>query len=177
MNADTELDIWRRQWQSENSVPPDLRRRVERQSRWMRVMVAGDVLVTLVIGGGTIVLALRAPHPEMLLLAVATWLFIASAWAARWILNRGLWSPPAVHTEAFLELLIKRCRARLAASLFGAALYLCEIAFCAAWLYRYSSPVAWMPVWLGLVTALFFGSLAWYRRRQRAELAWLLALR
>jgi len=62
MSLDTELETWRREWQSETTVPPDLRRRVERQSRWRKVTVAGDILVTVVIGGGVIALAAREPQ-------------------------------------------------------------------------------------------------------------------
>ena len=72
MTTDTELDTWRREWQSEAAVPPDLRRRVERQSRWLKIGIAADVMVTAAIGGGVVALAARAPHADMLLLAAAT---------------------------------------------------------------------------------------------------------
>jgi hypothetical protein len=47
MSMDTELETWRREWQSETAVPADLRRRVERQSRWLKVGIAADILVTV----------------------------------------------------------------------------------------------------------------------------------
>jgi hypothetical protein len=84
MNLDTELEAWRSEWQSEAAVPANLRQRVERQSRWMRLMIAGDVMVTVVIGGGTIGLAWRAPQADMVLLAAATWLFIVVAGRGRY---------------------------------------------------------------------------------------------
>jgi len=46
MNADTELDMWREQWQSETAIPADLRRKVERQSRAMKLGVINAILVT-----------------------------------------------------------------------------------------------------------------------------------
>ena len=187
MNLDTELETWRREWQSETDVPLDLRQRVARQSRWMRIAIAADILVTVAIGGGVLALATRMPQPGMLLLAAATWLFIAAAWAFRLAANRGLWSPAAMHTAAFVDLLVKRCRARLAAAMFGACLYVCEVAFCLGWIYRYSPPRMALASWLffssifmdlvWLFTLVFFAFLVWYWRKRRAELAWLVKLR
>jgi len=185
MSMDTELETWRREWQSETAVPPDLRRRVERQSRWMKIGMAADVLVTVVIGGGVIALTARSPQPDMLLLAAATWSFIVAAWAFRVAVTRGLWSPAAIDTAAFVDLSVRRCRAQLKATLFGAGLYACEMAFCLGWIYRHAAPRPPLVNWLfgslfnGLVwlfSLAFFVFLAWYRRKKRAELAWLLSL-
>ena len=54
MKMDLELDQWREQWQSSAETPPlsGLSKRVTRQSRLMRIALAGDMLVTIVIGGG-----------------------------------------------------------------------------------------------------------------------------
>ena len=185
MSMDTELETWRREWQSETAVPPDLRRRVARQSRWLKVGIAADILVTVAIGGGVIALAARSPQSDMLLLAAATWSFIAIAWAFRLTITRGLWSPAAIDTAAFVDLSVRRCRAQLAATLFGAGLYVCEMAFSLGWIYRHSVPRAPLLSWLfgswfnGLVrlfSVAFFGFLVWYRRKKQAELAWLLSL-
>jgi hypothetical protein len=183
MNPDTELENWRREWQSEAEVPRDLRARVERQSRWMRIVIAADILVTVVIGGGTVALAVRAPQPDMVLLAAATWLFIAAAWTFRLVADRGLWSRPAMNTAAFVELLVRRCRARLKATLFAGVLYVCEMAFCLGWIYRHSAGRTALGTWLffssafidmvWLVTLVFFAFVFWYRRKKRAELVWL----
>ena len=186
MSLDTELDVWRREWQSETAVPTDLRRRVERQTRWMRIGLAADIAVTVLIGGGVLALTLRSPQPDMPVLAAATWTFIALAWAFRLTVHRGIWSPAAMDTAAFVDLLIRRCRVQLAATLFGAGLFACEITFCMAWVHRHSAPrvplLAWLfgsvfngMVWV--VTVAFLGFMVWYRRRKRAELAWLVSLR
>ena len=186
MSLDTELETWRRAWQSDAPVPPDLRRRVERQSRWMKIGTAADILVTVVIGGGVIAMAARSPQPAMLLLAGVTWTFIAAAWAFRLSISRGLWSPAAMDTAAFVDLSARRCRAQLKATLFGAGLYVCELTFCLGWIYRQSMPrVALLPWLFGsfsnglvwLLTLAFFIFIARYRRKKRAELAWLLSLR
>jgi hypothetical protein len=186
MSMDTELETWRREWQSETAVPADLRRRVERQSRWLKIGIAADILVTVAIGGGVIRLAARSPQPDMLLLAAATWSFIAIAWAFRLTISRGLWSPAAIDTVAFVDLSVRRCRAQLAATLFGAGLFVCEMAFCLGWIYRHSAPRAPLLSWLffgslinGLVwlfSLAFLVFLVWYRRKKGAELAWLLTL-
>lgn len=185
MSLDIELDTWRRDWQSESAVPLELRRCVERQSRWLKVMVAADVLVTVAIGGGVTGLAARSPRPDMLLLAAATWLFIAVAWTFRLTISRGLWSPTAIDTAAFVDLSIRRCRAQLAATLFGAGLFVCEMAFCLGWIYMHFAPRPPLLLWLfgswsnglvWLISLVFFVFLVWYRRKKRTELAWLLTL-
>jgi hypothetical protein len=188
MNIDAELDVWRRQWQSETTVPLDLRKKVERQTRFMKIGLLADILVTIVIGGGTIVWALRSPQSDIVLLAAVTWLFLAAAWTFTLTVNRGSWSPSTLDTASFVELSVRRCRGRLAAVWFGAILFLCNIVFCLGWVYNHS-PEARKPLlpWLffsslasdiiWLATLAFSVFLVWYRRRKRAELAYFLDLR
>ena len=187
MNVDTELEAWRQQWQSGATVPVDLRRKVERQSRFMKIALIGDILVTITIGGATTGWAVRSPQPEIVLLSVATWIFIATAWAFSLTVNRGNWSPSAQDTAAFVDLSVRRCRSRLAAVWFAAGLFLFQTVFVLSWVYR-NSPghrqplLTWLlfgsipidTVWL--CTLAFFGFLVWFRRRKRAELAYLLGL-
>jgi hypothetical protein len=187
MSVDTELEAWRQQWQSGTAVPLDLRRKVERQSLFMKLALIADILVTVTIGGGTTAWALRSPQPEVVFLAIATWIFIATAWAFSLLLNRGSWSPSAQDTAAFIDLSVRRCRGKLAAVSFGAGLFLLQIAFVLGWVYRYS-PAHQTPLltWLffgsipidivWLCTVAFFAFLVWYRRRKRAELAYFLGL-
>jgi hypothetical protein len=187
MNLDTELERWRGEWQSEAAVPADLRRRVERQSRWLQVGLAADILVTIVIGGGVSVLAVRSPQPDMLVLTAATWLFIAVAWALALAVYRGLWTPAGMDTATFVDLSIRRCRARLASVAFGAGLAAVEFAFCLGWDYVHTSPRMPLAQWFffssipidlawGFALAIF-AFVWWYRRRKLAELEWWLALR
>jgi hypothetical protein len=132
------------------------------------------ILVTVVIGGGVIALGARSPQPDMLLLAAATWSFIAVAWAFRLTVSRGLWSPNAIDTAAFVDLFIRRCHAQLKATVFGAGLDVCEMAFCLGWIYRHSAPRAPLLAWLfgslfnGLVW-LFFPGVLRLTRVVRAE--------
>jgi hypothetical protein len=188
MNIDTELEVWREQWQSDTVVPVDLRRKVERQSRFMKIALMADILVTITIGGATAGWAVRSPQPEILLLAVATWVFIVTAWTFSLRANRGNWVPSAQDTAAFIDLSVRRCHSRLAAVWFAAGLFVFQIVFVLSWVYR-NSPAHRQPLltWLlfgsvpidlvWLCTLAFFSFLVWYRRRKCAELACLLDLR
>ena len=187
MNMDAELDVWRGQWQSGTTIPLDLRRRVERRSRLMKVGLIADILVTIVMGGGSTVWALYSPEPDTILLSAVIWLFLAAAWTIVLTFSRGAWFPSALDAAAFVDLTVRRCRGALAAIRFAAGLYLCEIAFSLGWIHHYS-PEGRKPIWtwlffsslridiIWLATLAFFGFLIWYRRSQRAELAYLVNL-
>ena len=187
MNVDAELEFWRQQWQSGTTVPLDLRRKVERQSRFMKIALLMEILVTVTIGGATIGWAVLSPQPKSILLAVETWIYIATAWTFSLSRNRGAWAPSAQDTAAFVALSVRRCRSRLAAVWFAAGMYLFQIVFVLGWVYRNSpahrqSLFSWLLfgsipidiVWL--CTVAFFGFLVWFGRRKRAELAYLLGL-
>jgi hypothetical protein len=188
MNVDTELEVWRQHWQSGPTVPLDLRRKVERQSRFMKIALICDILVTIAIGGGITGWAVRSARPEIVLLAVATWALIATGWTFTLTVNRGNWSPSADDTSVFVDLSVRRCRGRLAAVWFAAGVFVFQVVFILGWVYRYSPAhrtplLTWLffssppidIVWL--CTVVFFGFLVWYRRRKSAELAYLLCLR
>ena len=187
MNEDPELDQWREQWQSDTVVAPDLRKKVESQSRLMKIGLAGDILVTIVIGGGSILWALRSSEPDAWLVAAAAWLFIAAAWIFVLTATRGTWSPSGLDTAAFVELSIRRCRGRFKTILFAAGLFIAEIAFSLTWVYNHIpqprqpvfdwlwfSSIAIDIVWIA--TIAFTGFLFWYHRKKKAEFEWLLKL-
>ena len=172
MIPDLELESWRAQWQADAEVPADLRGKVARDTRYMRIMVALEVLVTVTIGGGSIVWAALEPRTEMLVLAVAVWIFLAAAWTFAVITRRGAWRPATVTTADFIDLSIRRCRGKLAATRFGVGLYFVEMAFCLTWLYR--DPARRVPgpaIVFGVVTPMFLIGLARFRRNARRELA------
>lgn len=167
-----------------NARSPDLRKKVERQSMFMKIALAADILVTVVIGGGAILWAVRSPQADIIVLAAITWIFLAAAWFMALRLNRGNWSPAALDTAAFVDLSIRRCQARLKAVWFGAGLFVVELAFCLPWVYNYSAKhsrsfLSWLwfsspyidGVWVA--TMIFFVFLIWYRQRKQAELTWL----
>jgi hypothetical protein len=172
VKPDLELESWREQWQSDAQVPADLRRKVARGTRYMRLMVALEVLVTVAMGGGFTAWAAVDPRAEMLVLAGAVWLFLAAAWTFAALNRRGTWSPSAPTTAEFVGLSIRRCRTRLAAARFGTGLYFAEMAFCLTWLYR--DPARRVPgpaIIFAVATPLFLIGVARCRRRTQAELA------
>jgi hypothetical protein len=191
MNVDTELDVWRRQWQSDTTVPlniqHDLRRKVARQSLLMRIALIPPILVTIFIGGWTAARAVHTPEPNIVLLAVWTWMLIVAGWAFTLKVNRGNWSPSAEDTAVFVDLSVRRCRASLSAIRFTVGFFLVQVVFVLGWVYN-NSPAHGTPVlkWLffssvpidavWLCTVAFFSFLIWHRRRKLAELTYLLSL-
>ena len=172
MTPDLELQAWREQWQQDTEVPADLRRKVERGTRNMRLMVALEVLVTIAMGGGFTWWAVIEPRTEMYVLAGAVWLFLAAAWAFAIANRHGTWSPDSMSTAEFVDLSIRRCQRRLQASHFGAGLYFVEMIFCLTWLYRDPARRHPLPaIIFAVVTPLFLVGVARYRRNTRAELA------
>jgi len=189
MSTDLEMDVWREQWQADvaPAIPMNLRRKVERQSWLMKIGLISDTLVTIVMGGGTTAWALLSPKAEVALVAVATWVFLAAAWAFVLTANRGLWAPSALDAATFVDLSVRRCRSALGIVWFAVGLFICEVVFGLGWTYHYSVEREPLMKWLlfgsvridvvWLVTVAFFGAIVWYRRRKRAELESLLKLR
>jgi hypothetical protein len=89
MEADLELDSWRRHWQQREVALPDLKDLVERQTRMMRLWVVGETIVTTVFGGGSLALAALYRRTDLFVLAAGIWIFIAIAWAISYLLRRG----------------------------------------------------------------------------------------
>ena len=179
MKLDSELELWRAEWQSAPEAPAlaDLRRRVARQSLYMRLLLVAEILVTIVIGGGTILIAALDPRPANILLAAATWLFIAVAWIFALVSRKDTWAPAASTTSAYLDLSIRRSRAALRTVIFGAILYLCEMSFCLAWIFHETHSLSKTTIQIvTAITALFAIFLLRYHRKKRTELSYLLSL-
>ena len=177
MKPDLELEAWREHWQADTEVPADLRVKVERGSRNLRLVLALEVLITVVLGGGSTLLAAMDRRTEMVVLSAAVWLFLSVAWTFATMNRRGTWSPLAVSTAEFLDLSIRRCQRRLASSVFGAGLYFVEMAFCLTWLYWDPARRKPLPaIIFSVATPIFLAGLVHYRRNTRAELERLLEL-
>jgi hypothetical protein len=139
MTNDPELDEWQKQWQARDTVPSDLRERVEREIRIGRYTFVAPVAVTVLFGGGTLALALRSGQPEAQVLAVAVWVFIGITWVTSLTLARRIGQrlvPEAATATAFLDFTIRSCRAKRAG--IGAAAALCPIflVFTLVWRYQ-----------------------------------------
>ena len=114
---DLELERWQRQWRAQQAVPPDLVKSVEAGTRNMRRGVIAEILVTVVMGGGSLAWALAARRTDVTVLAFAVWILIAVAWTASLLLRRGAWQPVTATTAAFVDISILRCEARSATPL------------------------------------------------------------
>jgi hypothetical protein len=182
MRADAELDNWRSQWRAESTALPDLSAKVQRHSRFMRFMLACEVLITAAMGGTTTAWAWVSAEPDVIVLAAAVWLFIGVAWTFGLMNRRGCWAPAAQSTTAFLDLSIRRCRAGIAAARFAIVLFFGELLFCLIWVQRRRSLPAWdyftsgpvLAVWAATAAFLVFITVS--RRKKHAELAYLLEL-
>jgi hypothetical protein len=190
MSIDAELASWRRQWRSGPDgaagadAAEELTRRVLRDTRWMKLGLIAPVLVTFGIGGPVVLRALRAGQVIDAVLAVECWLFIVVTWAGCLWLARGTWRPLADTTAAFVDISIRRREANIRSASFGACLYVLQFLFIVL-VKIFSSAVGAVAVltspyvillgWLGL--PLVSAWMVWFRRRQRAQLEHLRALR
>jgi hypothetical protein len=190
MSIDAELASWRRQWRSGPDgaagadAAEELTRRVLRDTRWMKLGLIAPVLVTFGIGGPVVLRALRTGQVIDAVLAVECWLFIVVTWAGCLWLARGTWRPLADTTAAFVDISIRRREANIRSASFGACLYVLQFLFIVL-VKIFSSAVGAVAVltspyvillgWLGL--PLVSAWMVWFRRRQRAQLEHLRALR
>ena len=181
MIVDSELEQWRSDWAAQEVVAPDLLATVKRQSILLRLALLGEVLVTVVIGGGVIALALRERAADTTILALGTWTFLAAAWAFGLWNRRGAWSPAALSTAECLDLTIRRCAASIRAAAFSIVFFLVEMLFCVAWIAHHNGSAAFLaapPMILVEVASIFvLGGLVVYRARRKAELARFLEMR
>jgi hypothetical protein len=183
MNTEADLAVWRRQWAAQPDTrndahwAEDLKRRVTRESRLMKIGLIAPILVTLLIGGGFIAFALTFASAANVVLVAEVWGFILVTWAGSLWLARGTWRPLGETTAAFVDISIRRCRSNIRAASFGAWLYVGQLAFMLLWKF-YSTSIAlaalmtaWPVIligWLGLPA--FFAWRSWFVRRQRAKL-------
>jgi hypothetical protein len=187
MEADLELDAWRRLWQADSSVLPSLKERVERETRWMRRFVIGEIIITIVFGGGSLAWAALSLRTDILVLALGIWAFLAIAWTMSFLLRRGAWAPMTATTTAFVELSILRCRRRRESIVAQAVLYVMILAFDLTWIYfargspTERSVIAFLTnpdiAWVWLLTAALGVVAIRQRRRLARELENLIELR
>jgi len=109
---DDELEVWRRQWHSQPAVPIDLIRKVERQTVYMKLQRLA-LIIPILLGVGTIVAAIIMKGAPWIFLAVGTWVFIILGLLFQYQNEKGIWTPAAETTSAYLELSIARCRKKL----------------------------------------------------------------
>jgi hypothetical protein len=186
MNANVDLDTWRQLWQARADGPgaADLRDRVARETRRRHIAVIAPVLVTIVIGGWSVLRAIASPGLDNVLLAVETWIFIAVAWLGGLWIDRGNWRPLSDSTTAFVDISIRRCEATLRGLRFLVVMYVAQFVFILLWKLQFDSTgfaelmASWPVIVLGWIAGpVLFGFVVWYGRAKRAELSYLLDLR
>jgi hypothetical protein len=185
VELDTELARWQGEWRAHEGIPPSLARRVERDTRRMRWGVAGEIAVTVAMGGGALGWAVTSRRPDVAILAAGVWIIIAIAWTVSILLRRGAWQPSTTTTAAFMEISILRCERGLQAITAQALLFVPILGFDLVWLYFYrgetsvwtflTRPAVVRIAWAG--TAVAAAGALWYRRRLRRELENLRSLR
>lgn len=136
MKTDAELERWQSLWQTDAQIPQDLRERAMRQVRRMRMMLAGDIAVTVLAGGGATIWGLNADWPSVKLLVIWIWITIFTAWIFRYFNNRGNWTGVAPSTDTFFELWVRRCRENLRNLQFGIGLGVVQLIVSCGWVYR-----------------------------------------
>ena len=187
MDADLELESWRSQWQAASVVLPDLKGRVERETRAMRRVVVGEIIVTAVFAGGSLVWVVLSRRTDVLVLALGIWVFTAVAWLISFLLRRDAWAPATATPIAFLDLSILRCSRRREGLVAQSVLYAMILAFDLAWIY-FERPAGERPgavsflassgvAWVWVVTAALGAAAARLRKKLARELGTLTRLR
>jgi hypothetical protein len=182
MKTDDELERWRQQWQAQPQVPIDLIRKVERQTAGMKVYRFLEVLVTVVMGGGSVGAALIMRDTNVTIFAIGTVLAIALAWRFALKHTRGLWEPSAPTTASYIDLSIRRCHWKIADTRYDAVQGVVLTAFVCIMDYRFlvasgqwsTLSDAWwfwiLSVVIALVLVAVFES---KRKKARNELSYL----
>ena len=164
MNADVELESWRREWSVDTEPLPELKRRVRAQDRRMG---RAAVVAAACLAAGT---ALAIGHPfgsGWGGFAVGLWASSAIGFGWAFWVRRGTWKPEAETTGAYVDLLHRRAIATVRKLVFlrrAALVTLVGYGVFLAWTRHFS-------LWSGAIVAgLAFESL-WMRalegRRRR----------
>jgi hypothetical protein len=187
VNRDNELELWRQQWQTQVTVPLDLRETIDRQTRNMRLLMAAEVAVTVIFGGGSLLASLTLRRSDVTVLTGGIWLFLAVAWTFSQANRRGVWEPAAATTAAYLDLVILRAHRRLQAISFTSLSYIVFLSFNLGWVYHERAQYEGTSVWAFLMsgplfiiwasTALLAFLALWQRRRIARQLNNLVQLR
>lgn len=181
MNEANDLEVLGSIWRTEAStIPVDLPRRVRRQSMWMRVYAAMELLLSVAFLGASLWWAAAHPTPEFVVLAIGVWIITLSALIYSFANRAGTWDATGRDTRSYLTLSLRRCRAGLAAIRFGFYLLAVEVVLLAswhAWYWSSRNPPA-LETWLlaACLPAVFLIALLALRTHRRRELALLESL-
>ena len=108
MTVDTEIETWRREWQSGTEPLPKLKKKIQRQN--LRT-IAGVAVMCVCLAFSTTE-AWRTRSSFMEGLAAGLWFTSLFLGSYGWWVRRGTWKPAAQTTQAYLELTYKRAVAK-----------------------------------------------------------------
>lgn len=181
MISDPELDQWSELWRSGEALETGLAERARKAVWRFRMGIYLEVLVTVVMGGGATVWALRAHQTPVTLLAIWVWISLAVAWLFRFISDWNDFTGAAVETGSYLATLLRRLRSSLRAAEFGGVLFFVQLMVTSTWVFRELNRLGHVSVseYLLLPANLVFavgtvGFVVWlvrYRRRLHREIA------
>jgi hypothetical protein len=177
MSETNDLEVLGSVWRAQKpQVSADLERRVRRQTLWMGVHAAAEVLLSVALLGGSAWLAIMQSTPEFAALAVGVWIITVAALIYSFANRAETWAAAAQDTRGYLALSLRRCRAGLAAIRFGFYLLALEVVLLAAWHAWYWSsrrPLPPLENWLlaACLPAFFLVALLALRTKRRSELA------
>lgn len=166
--------IWRGE-ERDGTLTQRVAARVQRQSRTLRLVLIGEVILTLLVLGSVFSVLMRHGTAGSLKVAVAVVLYTAAVWAFTLWNRRGIWQPYGSTTAEFLALLRLRAERRIRSAWFclvvvGLAAVLTAGEIVAAWRIGRVSSWKW-GVWIGfgLYSAGMIVWSVWYGTRARRE--------
>ena len=142
----------------------------------MGLYAALEAAISIAFLGGSLWLAIAQPVPEFVVLAIGIWIVTLAALIWSWKNRVGTWAASTSDTIGFLELSLRRCRARLAAIRYGFYLWTVEVILLAiwhTWFWSRHQPAPSLEAWLlaALLPVAFLAALLVLRRYWRLKLA------
>ena len=153
-------DTWREV--ADHGAERWIRALVVRQTRFLRVTVAFEIMVTIVLLSPVVLAVARNPTSEMIGWGIAAFAHSALVWGFTLRNRAGIWRPLGESTREYLALARERARRHRLAARFVIALVAVESAALAVWLAVRDQPVTVRSLLLpGLVLVGAFGWGIW----------------
>jgi len=184
---DGDWNRWGADWRADRSVPPcrpdELRRAIGWGTLRLRLVAAIDLSWALASLGLSTVIFRQWDDLVMAIWVVAVWVFALATVALTFWNRRGLWLAREPTVAGFLDLQLRRSRAKLRTVVIVRAMILAQSAFLLPFGFveygahpaRYEGDPARALLRYVTIAALFLMAAlwsVWFRRRAEAELAW-----
>lgn len=188
MSEQSEWEKLQQSWQQPPDHPlPKLAKLLNRRSRIIWAMTVTDAIGTLAMVVTAVWVLSHKPTPFETEVALTVLIAIVLAWACVLYIRRGTWRLQAAAPAAMLDLSIRRCRASIMLALFTQYAVLVSVVYGLMSRFVFENGhldldlapgtraligVGWGVLLFGMLTGA-----QWYKRRKRAELLRLEALR